>query len=171
MRHLILPAVVLLLFTIESTVLSLLLPKGSDYIIVPRLMFIFFLFIAVFLSRQTSIIYAFIFGILYDLLYTSIMGVYTFSFAVIVYLFIQLAKVFQIQFFLMTLFTMISLVLVDYIIYTLYAMVGIANASMPTFIETMLLPSLIFNFIFFIFLYYPFRKLLSKIKSFNIQEN
>src|SRR5690625_6852625 len=70
----------------------------SNSIIVPHWVFIFLAFIAIFFDEENtyySILYAVIFGLLIDVVYTGVLGVYMFSYAVCVYVFYGLMKMFH----------------------------------------------------------------------------
>jgi rod shape-determining protein MreD len=171
MKKLILPFVVFLFFVLESTVLQQILTKNDDIAIVPRVLVIILLFIAIDGPKNAAIVYALSFGFLYDLLYTDVIGVYSFSLTIIIYLFVQLTKYLHIQFFLMLLFTVITIVLLELLVFTMYSMIGITSVTLLAFYERLLMPTLIFNSSVLILFYIPFKKMISKISLFSIEES
>jgi rod shape-determining protein MreD len=171
MKRLILPAIVFMFFILESTVLQVLLTKNDDTVIVPRILFIILLFVAIDGPKNAAVVYAIGFGFLYDFLYTDVIGVYAFSFTVIVYLFLVVSKYLHIQFFLMTLFSIISIVLLEFLIFTIYKMIGITSISMLAFYEKLLMPSLIFNSIVIILFYFLLKKMIVKISLLSDEES
>jgi rod shape-determining protein MreD len=171
MKKLILPFVVFLFFVIESTVFQQLLPKNDDIAIVPRLLVIALLFVALDGPKNSAIIYALSFGFLYDLLYTDIIGVYTFSFTVIVYLFTQLTKYLYIHFFFMLLFSVVSILILELLVYAFYSIIGITSISMFAFYERLLMPTIILNSILVTLFYIPLKKLITKLSLYSSEES
>ncbi|OZM57856.1 rod shape-determining protein MreD [Lottiidibacillus patelloidae] len=171
MKRLLLPAIVFMFFILESTVFQVLLTKNDETIMVPRILFLILLFIALDGPKNAAVVYAISFGFLYDFLYTDVIGVYAFSFTVIVYLFKQVSNYLHIQFFLMTLFSIISIVLLEFLVFTIYSMIGITTISMLAFYEKLLLPSIIFNSIVLILFYILLKKMVIKISLFSTEES
>src|SRR5690625_651119 len=97
MKRLYLPLILFLFMVLEGVALEL-LPANlvmSNSIIVPHWVFIFLAFIAIFFDEENtyySILYAVIFGLLIDVVYTGVLGVYMFSYAVSVYVIYGLKK-------------------------------------------------------------------------------
>src|SRR5690625_6724150 len=86
MKRLYLPLILFLFMVLEGVALELLPAKlvMSNSIIVPHWVFIFLAFIAVFFDEENtyySVLYAVIFGLLIDVVYTGVLGVYMFSYA------------------------------------------------------------------------------------------
>jgi rod shape-determining protein MreD len=79
-RKFLLPLLFLLLFYAESLFVEYLPAKvfGFERIFVPHFLFIALLFLTVFVGKKHGIIYAAIFGLLFDIVYVEIIGIYLF---------------------------------------------------------------------------------------------
>ena len=56
------------------------------YTLVPRFVIVYLIFIAVYYSRQRAIIYGIVFGLLYDMFYIDIIGLYAFLYPLICFI-------------------------------------------------------------------------------------
>ena len=76
--RLLLPSVAVLLFLIEPVFAKFSPIEMFDQMIylVPRFLFMYLLFLAVYYDRKKSIIYGIVFGLLYDVFYIDIIGLY-----------------------------------------------------------------------------------------------
>ena len=133
---------------------------GFELSFVPRFVMIMIVFVALYTSVSKTLFYAVIFGFLYDVIYTDLIGVYMFSMALAGYLICTLAKPLHVNSITGLLFALIAVVLLEFLVYGLYTLVGIADLSIHHFLTTTLYPSLVVNGVFFILIYYPMRLLL-----------
>ena len=89
MIRFIIPLIAVILFFLEP-VFSLFSPVSIadvSYTLVPRFVIVYLIFITVYYRRKQAMIYGIILGLLYDMYYIDIIGVYTFLYPVICYLF------------------------------------------------------------------------------------
>lgn len=162
MLRFLLPIIVFILFIIEGTVMQIIAPDrfGSEFIIIPRFAFVIVIVIAIFFGRTTGTIYGLILGLFQDIIYTHVLGVYIFSMALITYLLGFSFKIFQKNLLLLTITAIFGTILLDYLVYGIYSMVGITTLPHERFFYERLLPSLVVNSVFLIIFAYPLRKLL-----------
>ncbi len=77
-----LPLLMLVFLIIEGTLYQWILAfYGIESLLVPRFLIVLLVFIGIYSGRASSIIYGLCFGILYDIVYTELLGVYMFGFA------------------------------------------------------------------------------------------
>ncbi|RXI98402.1 rod shape-determining protein MreD [Anaerobacillus alkaliphilus] len=162
MQRFLLPFIIFLLFIIEGTIMQIITPErfGSDYIIIPRFAFVVVIIVAIFFGRTTGTVYALVLGLLQDVIYTHVLGVYMFSMAFITYLLGFSFKVFQKNLFLLIITAVFGTILLDYLVYGIYSMIGITTILHNLFFYERLMPSLIVNTVFLIIFSFPLRKLL-----------
>lgn len=166
MKRLFLPLILFFLLVMEGVALEL-LPStfiNGDWNIIPHWVLIFLILIAMFYDRTdtyVSVAYAIIFGLLFDIVYTEIIGVYMFTYAVIIYLIHGLMKFLHDNFY-VTLGMMIGgMIATDGLIYFIYIVIGMVDSPWNDYFIYRLVPTLIANLLFLIIIY-PFTKLLVK---------
>ncbi|MGO4888567.1 rod shape-determining protein MreD [Anaerobacillus sp. MEB173] len=162
MIRFLLPFFVFLLFIIEGTVVQVFTPErfGSEIFFVPRFVMVVIVFIAIFLGRTTATFYGIVVGLFYDLIYTDLVGVYLFSMGFVGYVTALTYDVFQRSLFLVIFVSLLGVAILDYLVYGLYTIVGIATTPHQLFLYERLLPSIIFNGVFTIIISYSLRKFL-----------
>ncbi|MDR7073658.1 rod shape-determining protein MreD [Fictibacillus barbaricus] len=172
MKKILLPFLIYLAFISESSLVQAFLPQDAsmDWQIIPRFSMVMILFIAMYLNTTYGLLYGLGFGLLTDLLYTDIIGVYLFSMAATAYI----TSVFSRYLFgnlIVTIFlSIIGVSILEFFVYGLNSLIGISNQSIDLFLYKRLLPTLILNGLFAILIYYPYVKYLNRIKE-TIKEN
>lgn len=129
-------------------------------IIVSHWVFIFLILVTAFYDESHtyfSVFYAVIFGLLIDLVYTELLGIYMFSYAIVIYIVHQLNKLFQPNLYMMILVAIIGVSLADVTINLLYSVIGRNNLLWGSYAFYRLLPTILANIIFLI-LFYPIVK-------------
>lgn len=80
--------VLFIFFIFEGTVFQIIAPDmfGTPYTFVPRWVFAIIIFAGIYRGRATGTMYAVIFGVIYDVVFMSILGIYAFGMGLIAYL-------------------------------------------------------------------------------------
>lgn len=167
MKKVILPLLVTFLFIFESIFISY-SPKNfldSDLIYVPRFLIIALILLSIYVERKYAIVYAFIFGFLYDVVFTEILGVHLFAFPFIVYIVSLIMKVLQSNIVISTFVSLFGVALLEFVIYGIYSIINITSMSVNEFIEWRLIPTLFLNFIFTVIFIYPLKVYFEKLKE------
>ncbi|AUJ26131.1 MULTISPECIES: rod shape-determining protein MreD [Virgibacillus] len=166
MKRAYLPLILLLILVLQGVSLEL-LPGNllkSDWLIVSHWVFIFLVFIAVFYDNESthySVLYALIFGLLIDIVYTSTLGVYMFSYASTIYLIYGLKKLLHGNILVVALLGIVGLVVSDGMIYLIYSVVALTDMPWSMYLTNRLLPTIGSNLIFLFVLYPLFAKKLT----------
>ncbi|WP_062047926.1 rod shape-determining protein MreD [Bacillus sp. JCM 19034] len=161
------PIVVFLFFVIEGTLVQLFVPHHHEwsYVFVPRFMIVFIILIGIHIARSVSLVYGLIIGLMYDVVYTQLLGVYTFGFALIGYFFVFPYKQVQDRFLLQLAIIVIAISFFEYYQFGLYMLIGLNDTLHNVFLQERLLTSVVFNLTFAILCYYPFLKLMDYVQS------
>ena len=96
-----LPLIISLSFIFESIFVEL-LPEAfskSDMILVPHFLMVMIIFTTIYGNQKHGLIYGFIFGLLFDVVYTEIIGIYLFLIPVVTKIVSWLMKLLQIKYF------------------------------------------------------------------------
>ncbi|PWA10710.1 rod shape-determining protein MreD [Pueribacillus theae] len=165
MKRIFLPLLLFFFFVFEGTVMQVVAPEnyGSELVLVPRFTMVIIVLVAIYHSIPKAVVYAIVTGLLYDIIYTDLVGVYMFSMAITAYIVGQSAKIIHVNVIVGLLLTMIAIAILDFQVYGLYTLVGIVQLPIKLFLYERLFPSLILNSGFFILMFFPIRKLIDKI--------
>lgn len=162
MRRVYIPFILFFLVVFEGVALDLLPTMfiSSKTLIVSHWVFVFLILVAIFYDDSHtyfSVFYAIIFGLFIDIVYTDLLGIYMFTYTIIVYIVHQLTKLFHANFYITILLTILGLAMVDISIYLLYSVIGKVNILWEEYMLYRLLPTVLANIIFSIFAYFVFK--------------
>ncbi|MDX8359418.1 MULTISPECIES: rod shape-determining protein MreD [Bacillaceae] len=167
MRRFYLPLFATFLFIAESTIIDIFPPERffKDFIYVPRFSLIMFIFITVYRDKLIGIIYAAIFGLLYDVVYTEVIGIYMFSYPVAAYLVFKLMKFLQSNLVIVSVICLFMISFIEYYVYGLYALITSTQMSINDFSMNRLYPTIVLNSIFLVIFSYPLKRYLTKVSE------
>lgn len=165
MSRILLPFLLVFLFIAESNFVALMPEEifGGNYILIPHFLIVAILFLTVYGPKKYWLLYAFIFGLLFDIVYTEIIGIYLFLFPVIAYLMTKLMKVLQTNILIVSLASLIFVTLLELASYEINFLIHITDMDISSYLSNRLVPTLILNLIFIIIAAYPFKKYFRKI--------
>ncbi|WHY65866.1 rod shape-determining protein MreD [Neobacillus sp. SuZ13] len=164
MRKFLLPLLFLLLFIVESLFVEYLPEKvfGFERIFVPHFLFIAILFLTIFVGRKHGIIYAAIFGLLFDVVYVEIIGIYFFLFPFISYLIYKLLQVLQSNIITAFLAAVLGVSLLEIGVYEMNYLIHVTDLDFIGYMNLRFYPSLILNAGVTLIVAYPLKWLFEK---------
>lgn len=164
MRKFLLPLLFLFLFILESLFVEFLPAKifGFERIFVPHFLFIAILFLTIFVGRKQGIIYAAIFGLLFDIVYVEIIGIYLFLYPFISYLIYKLLQVFQANIITAFLATLLGISLLEVGVYEMNYLIHVTDLDFMGFINLRFYPTLLLNAAITLLAAYPLKWLFEK---------
>lgn len=130
----------------------------EEWIFVPRFLFIFLLMLTVYYDEKTGLATAFIFGLLMDIVFTQILGIYLFWYPAICYVVAKLMKVIHNHLFIMNFISLFAITGLEFGIYFFFKILQFTKLDVTTFTEIRLVPILLLNFVFFVLFSYPLKK-------------
>lgn len=158
MKRLLFPFILFFLLISEGIALDLLpsMLTSTEILIVPHWVLVFLTLVTLFYDRNDTfyaIIYGIAFGILIDVVYTGILGVYMFVYPFTLYVVHLLKRFFQTNM-VMTLFIVsIGVAISELLLLFIFSIVGIVDMTVSHFIVNRLLPTLLANILFLVPLY------------------
>jgi rod shape-determining protein MreD len=167
MKHLYIPLILFFFLILEGVALEL-LPAGllrGDLLIVPHWILLFLVLTALFYEKDTtyfSLVYALLFGLLIDIVYTGILGVYMFSYALVIYFVLGFRKILHGNIHVSLLLGIMSIILADAAIHVSYSAAGVIQMIWSDYAMYRLLPTVLMNIGFLLILYPLTAKRLSK---------
>lgn len=160
MKRLIIPLLFLFLFVFEGLFTQLFPADIFDgkYIFVPRFLLLALFFFAIYGSSKHGIIFAFIFGLLFDMVYTEIIGIYLFLFPLATYVLMTMMRIIQTNIVLVSFVSIICVALLESAVYFMNLLIHITDITFASFTDIRLLPTLALNFLFVVLAAYPFKR-------------
>ena len=145
-----------------SGIFSEYLYTENGNVMVPRLIILILVMVSFYLPRNKMIIYAIIFGFLYDSYYVGVLGIYVAIFPLIVYVTDRLNQVLNPNPITIGMMVFINLSILEIMLYWIYKILGFTMIDMNTFMAGRLGPTLLLNLVFFIVAFYPLKKAILK---------
>lgn len=166
MKRIYLPLILFAFVIVEGVAIELLPPTFviNDLLIIPHWVLIFLLYMAIFYdSDQTyfSVLYGAVFGLLIDMVYTSVLGVYMFAYAFSIYVVHGIRKLLHANIYVTILLGIVAILFADFIIYLVYLVVGLTDMALEDYLLYRLVPTILANLLFLLILY-PFKGRLLK---------
>jgi len=155
-----------------STVFTL--PFTNDKDVVIHFLFIFLVLIVIFFEKSHTyyaILFSLIFSIMIDILYTSVLGVYLFSYSITLYAIRIMMKVFHSNFYVALFMIMIGVGLMDHIVYFLNKIIMIHDIPWEIYIVDRFIPTIIWSLIIGLLFYLLFAKRLENWSLNKFEEN
>lgn len=155
-----LPLIISLSFIFESIFVEL-LPEAfanNNRILVPHFLLVVIIFTAVYGNRKQGLMYGVIFGLLFDIIYTEIIGIYLFIIPIVTNIAAWLMKLLQTNIFVVSIVTLMGVTLLELGVYEMNLLIGMTNMNFTSFLNARLLPTLGLNGIFIIIAAFPLKK-------------
>lgn len=158
MSRLYLIIVLFVLLAFEGVALDLLPVSilNSESLINPHWILVFLIYISLFYDVKNTyhgVIYAAIFGLLIDIVYTDILGVYMFAYFISVYIVFLMGRSLKINLLGTILLGIVGVTLADVLIYFIYYFISLTTISIENYAYYRLLPTVLANIVFLIILY------------------
>ena len=161
MKKFLLPLLFLFLLIFESIFVQY-LPDGifgKDRILVPHFLFVALLFLTIFVGKKKGVIYAAIFGLLFDVIYVEIIGIYLFLYPFISYLVSKIMHIMQANFIIAFLVSLFAVALLEVGVYEMDYLIHVTNLDFMSFLTLRFYPTVVLNAAFIILAGYPLKRL------------
>ncbi|WP_071395910.1 rod shape-determining protein MreD [Bacillus tuaregi] len=162
MRKVFLPLIISLCFLFESIFVELMTVEAfvTKRIVVPHFLIVAIIFTIIYGNRKHGLMYGFIFGLLFDVVYTEIIGIYLFMLPLVAYIASKIMKVLQTNVVIVSFVALLGVALLELGVYEMNFIIDRTNMVFSRFVEIRLLPTLILNLIFTVLIAFPLKKFL-----------
>ena len=171
MKKLYIPLLAVIFFVSESIFVSI---SGqvfsTDYILVPRFLFMFLVFLVAYSNIRVALIYSVITGFIFDVTYTEIWGIYLFALPLITYMMKKAMTVLQNNIFTLSLLSIVSVIVIEFVSYFMNSILGFVSMTFQEYTTIRLLPTLLLNTIVIVVLAYPLKKVMIKYVNVDSQD-
>lgn len=158
MRRYFIALICLVLLVMQGMAMSL-LPSSlifSNLLMTPHWILSFLLLVAIFYDKEHThhaVWYGFLFGLLVDVVYTGVLGVYMVTYALTTYIIQRLTHFVHANFVTASILVIVGVVMADTLLYIIYSFVSITSMTWGNYALLRLLPTVAANMIFFLILY------------------
>ncbi|MTD29685.1 rod shape-determining protein MreD [Planomicrobium sp. YIM 101495] len=159
MMRFFLPFIGLILFFLEP-VFGLLSPLqfgGEAYTIVPRFLLMYLIFVAIYYDRKHAMYYGLFFGLLYDVFFIDIIGLYSFLYPAIALVAGSVVRSIHKNLAVATGLALILTALFEFVLYQFFLLISLTSLPVDFFLVHRLMPTIIANSIFLIMLGWTFK--------------
>jgi len=159
MNRLIIPSIAVVLFYLEP-VFGLFSPLdiGGEYrFLIPRFLIMYLIFISIYYSRNRAMLYALLFGLLYDVFFIDIIGLYSFLYPLICLIASFIVKYIHQHLIVTTIMSLILIAGLEFVLYHFFSFIGLRDMSLQVFVRERLIPTMIANSIFLAVLGWAFK--------------
>lgn len=159
----VLPIVAVILFLIEPefAVFSPLNVGDASYILVPRFLILYLIFLAIYYNRKKACIYGLVFGIIYDVVYIDILGLYAVLFPLLCFIASWCVQFVHQNLFITTILSVLLVALMELALYEFYVIIDITTMDFTTFLLYRLLPTILANLLYLFMLGWIFKLLIN----------
>lgn len=148
----VIPLIAIILFFFEP-VFSMFSPLafgGELYTLVPRFVIVYLIFISIFYSQKYAIVSGIILGLLYDMFYIDIIGLYAFLYPLICFIATKLIRYVNRHVIVVSLLALLLIGLLEIISYGFASLIGLTTIGFVEFMSNRLIPTMIANSFFVI---------------------
>ncbi len=154
----------LFIFLLEGTLFRFISPDyyGKTIYFYPRFVLIMIIFISIYRDRHFALYLGMGFGVLYDIVYGDVIGIYMVGMAGVGYFSGWLTLYFQTTFALYLLNILVNLLMFEMFLYGMLNMFHLVNIAFDWSFFHILIPTVIFNLLFASLIYLPFQFILKE---------
>lgn len=162
MIRFLLPLIGLVLFFLEP-VFGLFSPlqfDGDYYYIVPRFLLMYLIFVSVFYNSKSAMLYGLFFGLLYDVFFIDIIGLYAVLYPLMCLIAGYIVKSVYRNLLVATLATLVLTAFFEFILYLFFSVISLISMPMDVFLTSRLLPTMVANSLFLVMLGWAFKNVI-----------
>ncbi len=130
------------------------------YTLVPRFLIIYLIFVSIYYNRRRAMLYGLLFGLLYDVFFIDIIGLYSFIYPLMCLVASFIVKFIHQHLIVATLLSLVLVAVVETLLFFFYTAIGIKFMTFTTFYQHNLIPTMIANLIFILMFGWAFKYIL-----------
>ncbi|RUL57141.1 MULTISPECIES: rod shape-determining protein MreD [Lysinibacillus] len=154
-------AVILFLLEPEFALFSPIEWGEEIFILVPRFVILYLIFISIYYSRKRACLYGLFFGLLYDVFYIDIIGLYSFLYPLVCFVAGSSVRFIHQHLSVTTILSLVLVALMEFVLYYFFSFTNLTAIPLAGFLSNRLLPTIIANLLFLIMLGWAFKYLIN----------
>ncbi|WP_042475030.1 rod shape-determining protein MreD [Bacillus ndiopicus] len=162
--RLLIPTIAVLLFLFEP-LLAMFSPIviGEQIVfLVPRFLILYLIFIAIYYNRKRAVLYGLFFGLLYDVFYIDIIGLYSFLYPLLCFIAGWSVKYIHQHLVITTVLAVMLVASMEIALYEFFFLINFTPMTFQMFLNNRLIPTIMANLIFLAMLGWAFKYLINK---------
>ncbi|HDR4570897.1 MULTISPECIES: rod shape-determining protein MreD [Bacillus cereus group] len=167
LKRAILPLLLLFFFLFENMFATFVPTElfWKNSIAVPHFFMIILCFITVYYGPLQGVYYGLLFGFLFDIVYTELVGVYIFAYPILAYLVYSTMRILQLNLFIVSFIVLAGIVALEYYVYGFLSLLGRIHVPANIFFTDRLLATVLLNGIFLLIVCFPLRRYLVRLSK------
>lgn len=163
LARILIPFVAVILFLMESefALFSPIALGKEMYILVPRFTILYLIFLAIYYNRNRAMLYGLIFGLLFDVFYINIIGLYTVLYPLLCFIAGWSAKRIHTHLVFSTVLAILLMGLLEFALYEFFFLIDFTSMPRNVFLFNRLIPTILANSLFLLMLGWAFKYLIS----------
>lgn len=164
MTRSIIPLIAVLLFFLEP-IFSLFSPievGDTLYTLVPRFVIVFLIFIVAYIGKRSAILYGIVLGLLYDMFYIDIIGLYAFLYPLVCLIAAMIIRQVHQHIVILMILSLFFVALLEVLSYGFASLISLTTIGTEEFVSGRLIPTIIANSLFIVIFGWFFRTLIYK---------
>lgn len=160
-RYLI-PFVAVVLFLVEPmfTQFSPIELNEQTFVLVPRFVVLYLIFISIYYNRRKAVIYGVVFGLLYDVVYIDIIGLYVVLYPLVCFLAGWSVKFIHQHLIITTVLAVLLVAVMEFVLYEFFLLISFTAIPLEQFLYNRLMPTIGANLLFLLMLGWAFKYLI-----------
>ncbi len=154
-------AVVLFLLEPEFALFSPITWGEQTLVLVPRFVILYLIFISIYYSKKRACLYGLIFGLLYDVFFIDIIGLYSFLYPLVCFVAGSTVRFIHQHLSVTTILSVVLVALMEVFLYYFFYFIQFTTIPVSDFLSNRLLPTIIANLLFLIMLGWAFKYLIN----------
>jgi len=130
------------------------------YTLVPRFLIIYLIFVSIYYNRKRAMLYGLFFGLLYDVFFIDIIGLYSFIYPLMCLVASFIIKFIHQHLLVATILALLLVAAVETLLFFFYTFIGIKVMTLESFFSYHLLPTMVANLVFILMFGWAFKYLL-----------
>ena len=130
------------------------------YTLVPRFLIIYLIFVSIYYDKKRAMLYGLLFGLLYDVFFIDIIGLYSFIYPLMCLVASFIVKFIHQHLVVATILSLVLVAVVETLLFFFYTAIGIKIMTFSSFYEHNLLPTMLANLIFILMFGWLFKYIL-----------
>lgn len=161
--RLLIPAVAVLLFLLEPefALFSPIIMDGKTIYLVPRFLILYLIFISIYYNRNRAVLYGLLFGLLYDVFYIDIIGLYSVLYPLLCFIAGWSVKYIHQHLVITTILAVMLVAFMEVVLYQFFFLINFTSMPFDSFLYSRLIPTIIANLLFLLMLGWAFKYLIN----------
>lgn len=118
------------------------------YILVPRFLIMYLIFVAIYYDRKRAIILGGIFGLLYDVFFIDIIGLYSFIYPILIVIAAWVMRFIHLNIITLSLLNLLLLAGLEALLFVFNTVIGNSGLFFDEFLQLRLVPTMLANSVF-----------------------